>query len=235
MNEDTFNMSVRKFLKKVGVTSQREIEQAVRDAEGSGKLKGGAMAAKATFTIGGSDGFQLDSIRVNSFSIFGVGATINSAASATRFLKAHIGSPFAGANIDRATLNAQHYIDVVFDDPNAQGLTGITDDAQESSPFLVGDQAVGVDHLFAGAAEPLVADHALAVDQLQRRRADQVPLRTNRTHVGPVAVVGERAPVQFFFVHHALELFRIVPVRVDADDGERLVFQGLYERPLVGP
>ena len=30
MNEDVFNMELRKFLKKVGVTSQREIEQAVR-------------------------------------------------------------------------------------------------------------------------------------------------------------------------------------------------------------
>jgi hypothetical protein len=53
MNEDAFNMSVRKFLKKVGVTSQREIEQAVRDAEAAGKLKGSALPAKATFTIGG--------------------------------------------------------------------------------------------------------------------------------------------------------------------------------------
>ena len=53
MNEDAFNMSVRKFLKKVGVTAQREIEQAVRDAAASGKLKGGALPAKATFTIGG--------------------------------------------------------------------------------------------------------------------------------------------------------------------------------------
>ena len=32
MNEDTFNMEIRKFLKKVGVTSQREIENAVREA-----------------------------------------------------------------------------------------------------------------------------------------------------------------------------------------------------------
>jgi hypothetical protein len=40
MNEDVFNMSVRKFLKKVGVTSQREIEQAVRAAIDSGRLKG---------------------------------------------------------------------------------------------------------------------------------------------------------------------------------------------------
>ena len=53
MNEDAFNMSVRKFLKKVGVTAQREIEQAVRDAEAAGKLKSGALPAKATFTIGG--------------------------------------------------------------------------------------------------------------------------------------------------------------------------------------
>ena len=55
MNEDAFNMSVRKFLKKVGVTAQREIEQAVRDAAAGGKLKAGTLPAKATFTIGGVD------------------------------------------------------------------------------------------------------------------------------------------------------------------------------------
>ena len=32
MDEDAFNMSVRKYLKKLGVTSQREIETAVREA-----------------------------------------------------------------------------------------------------------------------------------------------------------------------------------------------------------
>jgi len=54
MNEDVFNMSVRKFLKKVGITAQREIEQAVRQAATAGKLKGGAaLPAKATFTVGG--------------------------------------------------------------------------------------------------------------------------------------------------------------------------------------
>ncbi len=36
MNEDVFNMEVRKFLKKVGVTSQREIETAVRAALANG-------------------------------------------------------------------------------------------------------------------------------------------------------------------------------------------------------
>ena len=40
MNEDIFNMEVRKLLKLVGVTSQREIENAVRAAVKSGKLKG---------------------------------------------------------------------------------------------------------------------------------------------------------------------------------------------------
>lgn len=40
MNEDTFNIQIRKFLKKVGITSQREIEKAVREAIESGKLKG---------------------------------------------------------------------------------------------------------------------------------------------------------------------------------------------------
>ena len=39
MNEDALNASVRKFLKKVGVTSQREIEKAVREAAARGALK----------------------------------------------------------------------------------------------------------------------------------------------------------------------------------------------------
>jgi hypothetical protein len=38
MNEDRFNMDMRKFLKTVGVTSQREIELAVRNALADGKL-----------------------------------------------------------------------------------------------------------------------------------------------------------------------------------------------------
>jgi len=38
INEEVFNASLRKFLKKVGITSQREIEKAVRDAVASGHL-----------------------------------------------------------------------------------------------------------------------------------------------------------------------------------------------------
>jgi len=50
MDEDVFNMSIRKFLKKVGVTSQREIETAVRDAVASGKITGDETI-KATVTL----------------------------------------------------------------------------------------------------------------------------------------------------------------------------------------
>jgi ribosomal protein L1 len=40
MNEDTLNMETRKFLKKVGVTSQRELEHAIMKAIEEGKLSG---------------------------------------------------------------------------------------------------------------------------------------------------------------------------------------------------
>jgi hypothetical protein len=40
MNEDTFNLSIRKFLKMVGVNSQREIEQAVAKARAGGAIRG---------------------------------------------------------------------------------------------------------------------------------------------------------------------------------------------------
>ena len=40
MNEDRFNIEVRKFLKEVGITSQREIESAVRKALEAGQLEG---------------------------------------------------------------------------------------------------------------------------------------------------------------------------------------------------
>jgi hypothetical protein len=54
MNEDIFNTSLRRFLKKVGITSQREIEKAVREAVASGRLKGNEkLPAKIVLTLGG--------------------------------------------------------------------------------------------------------------------------------------------------------------------------------------
>ena len=50
MNDESFNLSLRKFLKMVGVSSQREIEQAVAKAIASGSL-GGNAHLPATMTL----------------------------------------------------------------------------------------------------------------------------------------------------------------------------------------
>lgn len=50
MNEDVFNMSVRKFLKQVGVTSQREIERVVREKG----LDKGKLKVKVVLTAAGT-------------------------------------------------------------------------------------------------------------------------------------------------------------------------------------
>jgi hypothetical protein len=52
MDQETFNLSIRKFLKMVGVNSQREIEQAVQQALAAGKLKGGeTLDARVTLEM----------------------------------------------------------------------------------------------------------------------------------------------------------------------------------------
>lgn len=56
MDEEKFNGSMRKFLRTVGITSQQEIEKAVRDAVASGKLKGNEkINAKVVLTVDGVD------------------------------------------------------------------------------------------------------------------------------------------------------------------------------------
>jgi 16S rRNA U516 pseudouridylate synthase RsuA-like enzyme len=51
MDEDALNMSIRKFLKEVGVTSQREIEAVAR----SGKVKDGKLRLRMTLTAEGTN------------------------------------------------------------------------------------------------------------------------------------------------------------------------------------
>jgi hypothetical protein len=54
MDEDAFNLSTRKFLKKLGVTSQREIELGLRDAVESGRLEGNErLPARAVVRVDG--------------------------------------------------------------------------------------------------------------------------------------------------------------------------------------
>jgi hypothetical protein len=53
MDEDVFNTSIRKFLKSLGVTAQREIEKTVRQAVAERCLKGDeTLPAKAVVSIG---------------------------------------------------------------------------------------------------------------------------------------------------------------------------------------
>jgi Family of unknown function (DUF6494) len=54
MDEDTFNLETRKFLKVFGVTAQREIEKAVRSALEDGRLDGDeTLGVHATLVIDG--------------------------------------------------------------------------------------------------------------------------------------------------------------------------------------
>ena len=54
MDEEAFNLSIRRFLKKLGVTSQREIELGVRELLDAGKLSGNeTLEARAVVTVDG--------------------------------------------------------------------------------------------------------------------------------------------------------------------------------------
>jgi hypothetical protein len=56
MNEDVLNMSLRKFLKKVGITAQRAIEEAVREGLAAGHLKGSEkLVAEARLSLSGTN------------------------------------------------------------------------------------------------------------------------------------------------------------------------------------
>ena len=51
MSDDAFNMSIRKFLKEVGVTSQRKIEETVREGQVGGK----SLKVRITLTAEGTN------------------------------------------------------------------------------------------------------------------------------------------------------------------------------------
>lgn len=55
MNDETFNLSMRKFLKTVGVTSQQKIEEAVRAAVADGRLTADSVDVKVTLTCAALD------------------------------------------------------------------------------------------------------------------------------------------------------------------------------------
>jgi Family of unknown function (DUF6494) len=54
VDEEAFNLSVRKFLKQLGITAQREIEQGVREGVEAGRLRGDErLPARATVSVEG--------------------------------------------------------------------------------------------------------------------------------------------------------------------------------------
>lgn len=53
IDEDKLNLEIRKFLKQVGITSQREIEAAVRSAAEQGELPADGVEAKVTLELVG--------------------------------------------------------------------------------------------------------------------------------------------------------------------------------------
>jgi hypothetical protein len=56
MDEEALNMSIRKFLKKVGITAQREIERALNQADEDGQLDGSPVKVKMTLECDLIDG-----------------------------------------------------------------------------------------------------------------------------------------------------------------------------------
>jgi hypothetical protein len=69
MDEDAFNLSVRRFLKKLGVTSQREIELGVREQIEAGGLSGNeTLEARAVVTI---DGLEREIVIIGEIALSG--------------------------------------------------------------------------------------------------------------------------------------------------------------------
>ena len=80
---------------------------------------GFGLSGAAQFHFGGVDGFQLDSIRVSGYSVFGVGATIAAPASTLRAPTATLASPVSTSIVN---LDGLTYLAVTYSDPNRQGI-----------------------------------------------------------------------------------------------------------------
>ena len=81
-----------------------------------------SISGSAQFMIGGASGFQLQSLEVNGFSIFGVGATIQNPATTLQPPTATLVNPADGGAIALSALNQQGYIEVHYNDPNGSPI-----------------------------------------------------------------------------------------------------------------
>ncbi|HTD68791.1 MAG TPA: hypothetical protein VK846_19895, partial [Candidatus Limnocylindria bacterium] len=88
------------------------------------------LTGSARFFFGGAEGFQLQSLQVRGYSIFGVGATIPPATSTLLPVTADLAGPTTGSIVE---IGGLQYLYVIFNDVNRVGLNegSITDDAAE--------------------------------------------------------------------------------------------------------
>jgi hypothetical protein len=111
-----------------------EASVSINIPDGEGGLKNAfSINGAAKFAFGGGQGFRLQDLRVNGFSIFGFSATITQPAPTLRAPTADLNLPYNGGVFDVQELNDRGYIEVMFNDVNSLSLNEgtITDDTQE--------------------------------------------------------------------------------------------------------
>ncbi len=126
------------------------------DIEGAGDFTNPEffIQGSANFSIGGPEGFKLQSFRVNNFALFSQNGQV-AAATPPKFLPtADLKTPFTGQVLARSIFNGQGFLDVQFNDLNNVGLdvASITDDAAEFELFVNGQPAASLGILVNGRA-----------------------------------------------------------------------------------
>ena len=115
--------------------------------DGSGGLQSAfSISGAAKFSFGGAEGFRLQDLRVNGFSVFGVSATIPQPAPTLRAPTANLSLPYHLGVFEVNEVNDRGYIEVVFNDVNDVGLNEgtITDDSHEFLLSVDGGTVTGV-------------------------------------------------------------------------------------------
>jgi hypothetical protein len=115
-----------------------------------------SITGDARFSFGGEQGFRLEDLKVDGFSIFGSPmATITNSAPEIRPPTADLSLPYAGGSFVASELNSRHYIEVVFTDLNDSGGVAddtITDGAPEFVLTVDGNPASDYGIILNGAA-----------------------------------------------------------------------------------
>jgi hypothetical protein len=112
------------------------------------------LGGSANFSIGGPEGFKLQSFKVNSFNLFDETGSVTNQTPPRFQPTADLKSPFTGAVVSRASFNGQGYIDVQFNDLNNVGINAdsIIDPGAEFELRINGQLASAFGIVVNGAA-----------------------------------------------------------------------------------